>query len=330
MVMANWSYFTTLPWAGSGQVIQSLLRCSTSCQTCSKYLAGINPGSGEGNGNPLQCSCLENPRYGGAWCDPIYGVAQSRTQLKWLSSLAIPVQWYPGEPLEPSESPGTRFLLSQTLYTFYPKGPGMRCLRAGDPEKAGRVPFLPLEVSLCSLLPGTSSPTASAASCSPHCRLSTTCFQRPPGSGESGVCDGPHPWRRSGWNPGRQSLGGAVWGMSWSPSVHPRPWCQKAREWSRFPGRRPLAWKTHAGQSNGSRHPAVLGMSGSESQTISSWPSSRTRSWQGVWSLGFGQAPLGTFHLPSSWMNHGSLHKATKGRWAVETELGQIIRKDKN
>ena len=41
---------------------------------------------GEGNGNPLQCSCLENPRDGGAWWAVIYGVAQSRTRLKWLSS----------------------------------------------------------------------------------------------------------------------------------------------------------------------------------------------------------------------------------------------------
>ena len=41
---------------------------------------------GEGNGNPLQCSCLENPRDGGAWWPAVYGVAQSRTRLKWLSS----------------------------------------------------------------------------------------------------------------------------------------------------------------------------------------------------------------------------------------------------
>ena len=41
---------------------------------------------GEGNGNPLQCSCLENPRDGGAWWAAIYGVAQSQTWLKWLSS----------------------------------------------------------------------------------------------------------------------------------------------------------------------------------------------------------------------------------------------------
>ena len=41
---------------------------------------------GEGNGNPLQCSCLENPRDVGAWWAAVYGVAQSRTWLKWLSS----------------------------------------------------------------------------------------------------------------------------------------------------------------------------------------------------------------------------------------------------
>ena len=55
----------------------------------SAYNAG-NPGSipgsgrspGEGNGNLLQCSCLENPRDGGAWSAAIYGVAQSRAQLE--------------------------------------------------------------------------------------------------------------------------------------------------------------------------------------------------------------------------------------------------------
>ena len=42
--------------------------------------------TGEGNGNPLQCSCLENPRDGGAWRAAIYGVTQSQTRLKRLSS----------------------------------------------------------------------------------------------------------------------------------------------------------------------------------------------------------------------------------------------------
>ena len=43
-------------------------------------------GIGEENGNPLQCSCLENPRDRGAWWAAIYGVAQSQTRLKLLSS----------------------------------------------------------------------------------------------------------------------------------------------------------------------------------------------------------------------------------------------------
>ena len=42
--------------------------------------------TGEGNGNPLQYSCLENPRDGEAWWAAVYGVAQSRTRLKRLSS----------------------------------------------------------------------------------------------------------------------------------------------------------------------------------------------------------------------------------------------------
>ena len=54
---------------------------------------------GEGNGNPLQCSCLENPRDWGAWWAAIYGVAQSRRRLKRLSSsssvyIAIKSIWY--------------------------------------------------------------------------------------------------------------------------------------------------------------------------------------------------------------------------------------------
>ena len=49
---------------------------------------------GEGNGNPLQYSCLENPRGGGAWLASVYGIAQSRTQLKRLSSTAAAAVLY--------------------------------------------------------------------------------------------------------------------------------------------------------------------------------------------------------------------------------------------
>ena len=49
-------------------------------------IPGLGRSPGEGNGNPLQCSCLENPRDGGAWWAAVYRVAQSRTRLKRLSS----------------------------------------------------------------------------------------------------------------------------------------------------------------------------------------------------------------------------------------------------
>ena len=44
---------------------------------------------GEGNGNPLQYSCLEHPRDGEAWWAAVYGVEQSRTWLKWLNSSSV-------------------------------------------------------------------------------------------------------------------------------------------------------------------------------------------------------------------------------------------------
>ena len=47
---------------------------------------------GEGNGNPLQCSCLQNHRDGGAWWAAVHGVAQSRTRLMWLSSTSSKAQ----------------------------------------------------------------------------------------------------------------------------------------------------------------------------------------------------------------------------------------------
>ena len=57
---------------------------------------------GEGNGNPLQCSCLENPRDGGAWWASVYGVARSQTRLKQLSS---------SSSSSPSSSPLFKLLL---------------------------------------------------------------------------------------------------------------------------------------------------------------------------------------------------------------------------
>ena len=42
-------------------------------------IPGLGRSPGEGNGNPLQCSCLDNPRDGGAWWADVYGVTQSQT-----------------------------------------------------------------------------------------------------------------------------------------------------------------------------------------------------------------------------------------------------------
>ena len=76
---------------------------------------------GEGNGNPLQCSCLENPRDWGAWWAAVYGVAQSRTQLKRLSSriyiinmilAACHIFYYRLFPQTPLATIGNSFYLS--------------------------------------------------------------------------------------------------------------------------------------------------------------------------------------------------------------------------
>ena len=64
---------------------------------------------GEGNGNPLQCSCLENPRDGGAWWAAVYGVAQSRTRLKRHSSSSrVKNALNTGRSVRPVPGPGGR------------------------------------------------------------------------------------------------------------------------------------------------------------------------------------------------------------------------------
>ena len=75
---------------GAGREISQFLvifSLSVGSSVLDLHLGSPVPGAiGEGNGNPLQCSCLENPRDGGAWWAAVYGVAQSRTRLKRLSS----------------------------------------------------------------------------------------------------------------------------------------------------------------------------------------------------------------------------------------------------
>ena len=95
-------WVTKIPWRRKGQPIPVFLPGESDGQ---RSLASYSPWGrteldtterlhfhftlsciGERNGHPLQCSCLENPRDGGAWWAVVYGVAQSWTQLKWLSS----------------------------------------------------------------------------------------------------------------------------------------------------------------------------------------------------------------------------------------------------
>ena len=70
-----------IPWTEEPGRLQSMGSLRVRCDWAT-LLSRI----GEGNGNPLQCSCLENPRDRGAWWAATYGVAQSQTNLKWLSS----------------------------------------------------------------------------------------------------------------------------------------------------------------------------------------------------------------------------------------------------
>ena len=73
-----------IPWTEESGRLQSMgsLRVEHNWGSSLSLFTFID---GEGNGNPLQCSCLENPRDGVAWWAAIYGVAQSRTRLKRLS-----------------------------------------------------------------------------------------------------------------------------------------------------------------------------------------------------------------------------------------------------
>ena len=87
----NWNILGKSPW-GESDLLSIIFSLSGDYSRPIHYIGRywvIGDGkvnSREGNGTPLQYSCLENPMDGEAWWAAIYGVAQSRTQLKWLSS----------------------------------------------------------------------------------------------------------------------------------------------------------------------------------------------------------------------------------------------------
>ena len=88
----------TLPWSSRLQVLHLCLRLPSmgSLRVGHDWATSLFSLScaGEGNGNPLQCSCPENPRDGGAWWAAVYGVTESRTRLKWRSSSSLPRAWW--------------------------------------------------------------------------------------------------------------------------------------------------------------------------------------------------------------------------------------------
>ena len=77
---------------------------------------------GEGNGNPLQCSCLENPRDGGARWAAVYGVTQSRTRLKWLSSSSTVIYPWPRYYRKQSHHVKDSFIWPFLNHTVFQKG----------------------------------------------------------------------------------------------------------------------------------------------------------------------------------------------------------------
>ena len=74
-----------IPWTEEPGRLQSMMSLRVGHDSMTHFHFSLSC-IGEGNGNPLWCSCLENPRDGGAWWAAVYEVAQSRTRLKWLSS----------------------------------------------------------------------------------------------------------------------------------------------------------------------------------------------------------------------------------------------------
>jgi len=88
---------------------------------------------GEGNGNPLQCSCLENPRDRGAWWAAVYGVAQSRTRLKQLSSSSSNTSTNPNTNSNTNPNPNPNPNIILTLILLPKECAGVRLLTAQKP-----------------------------------------------------------------------------------------------------------------------------------------------------------------------------------------------------
>ena len=84
------------------------------------FLANFSTDLGEGNGTPLQCSCLENPMDGGAWKATVHGVAEGRTRLSDFTFTfhlhALEKEMQPTPVFLPGESQGRGSLLGCRLW----------------------------------------------------------------------------------------------------------------------------------------------------------------------------------------------------------------------
>ena len=93
---------------------------------------------GEGNGNSLQCSCLENPRDRGAWWAAVYGVAQSWTRLKQLSSSSSKWWWgFPGDSVV--KNPPT--MQETQVRSLGQEDPQEECMATHSSILAWRIPW---------------------------------------------------------------------------------------------------------------------------------------------------------------------------------------------
>ena len=87
---------TQIPWTEEPGRLQSMRSLRVGHTTEWLHFHFSLSFTGEGNGNPLQCSCLENPRDGGAWWAAVNGVTQSQTRLKRLRSSSC-LEWSPSD-----------------------------------------------------------------------------------------------------------------------------------------------------------------------------------------------------------------------------------------
>ena len=121
-IFINFAIFISSPCSSrysfaAGIRVNLFLWEEASCSTPGKYLAIISLlFFREGNGTPLQYSCLENSMDGGAWWAAVHGVTTSRTRLSDFTFTHWRRKWQPTPVFLPGESPGRRSLVGCRLW----------------------------------------------------------------------------------------------------------------------------------------------------------------------------------------------------------------------